>query len=97
MRFEGGPAGPGVLGTMRQNDPVFGKTFDHAEVARVMGVPMEALDASLPVQGGVDGDDVLRGAVRFGRGDAGAGGEPGGGGPVAEGAGDAMVFLRGAR
>ena len=51
VRFEGGSAGPGVLGTMRQGDPVFGETYDHAEVARVMGMPVDALDERLPVQG----------------------------------------------
>ena len=35
--------GPGVVGTMMQNDPVFGATFDRAEVARVIGLREEHL------------------------------------------------------
>ena len=50
VRFEGGPAGPGVFGTMRQPDAVFGAIHDLREVARVLGVPPKALDTRLPVQ-----------------------------------------------
>ena len=42
--------GPGVVGTMTQPEAMFGATFDHAEVAGVLGVPVEALDRALPVQ-----------------------------------------------
>jgi trans-2,3-dihydro-3-hydroxyanthranilate isomerase len=39
VRFEAPCAGEaGVLGTMRQNDPVFGEEHDRAEVAAVIGV-----------------------------------------------------------
>jgi len=36
-------AGPGVYGTMQQNEPVFGEEHDAAEVAAVLGVAAEAL------------------------------------------------------
>ena len=49
VRFEAS-AGPGVRGTMTQPDAVFGATHDRAEVARVLGVPVEALSTTLPVQ-----------------------------------------------
>ena len=43
-------AAPGVFSTMRQADAEFGATHDPAEVARVLGVPLEALDSGLPIQ-----------------------------------------------
>jgi trans-2,3-dihydro-3-hydroxyanthranilate isomerase len=51
VRFEEPSADvPGVYGTMRQNDPVFGATHDHAEVAKVLGLALEDLDTTLPIQ-----------------------------------------------
>jgi trans-2,3-dihydro-3-hydroxyanthranilate isomerase len=35
--------GPGVVGTMRQNDPVFGDAFEAAEIAEVIGMRQEDL------------------------------------------------------
>ena len=49
FRVDGG-SGPGVYGTMQQADPVFGQMHDHAAVARALGMPLEDLDRSLPVQ-----------------------------------------------
>ena len=40
----------GVFGTMRQHDPTFGKVHDPAEVAQLLGVPIDDLDPSLPSQ-----------------------------------------------
>ena len=45
VRFEGGDATAGVVGTMRQNDPVFGATYDRAEVAAAIGLRAEDLSA----------------------------------------------------
>ncbi len=42
--------GPGVVGTMRQNDPVFGAVYGVAEVAGVLGLAEGDLDAAFPVQ-----------------------------------------------
>jgi trans-2,3-dihydro-3-hydroxyanthranilate isomerase len=42
--------GVGLRGTMRQRDPVFGRIHDHAQIARVLDLPLEALDATRPVQ-----------------------------------------------
>ena len=50
VRFEPVRGGPGVFATMRQADATFGATHEAAEVARVLGVPVQSLDASLPVQ-----------------------------------------------
>ena len=41
---------PGVFGTMRQNDPVFGMVHDREEIARVLHVPIEDLDNTYPIQ-----------------------------------------------
>ena len=49
VRFAGG-AGPGVYGTMRQNDAVIGATYQPAEIAGVLGLPVAAIDAAYPVQ-----------------------------------------------
>jgi len=40
----------GIRGTMRQQDPVFGRMHDHAEIASVLNLPLHALDATRPVQ-----------------------------------------------
>ena len=51
VRFQARRAGEqGVFATMRQNDPVFGATHDHAEVAQVLGLALDDLDTSLPIQ-----------------------------------------------
>ena len=44
------PGEQGVFATMRQNDPTFGDVHDPTEVARVLGVPLEALDLRYPIQ-----------------------------------------------
>jgi len=51
VRFE--PPAPGELGvrgTMRQRDPVFIRTHDRAEVARILDLPVDALDPAHPIQ-----------------------------------------------
>ncbi|MDE1176459.1 MAG: PhzF family phenazine biosynthesis protein [Edaphobacter sp.] len=40
----------GIFGSMRQNDPVFGATQSHAELASVLGLSVGDLDQDLPVQ-----------------------------------------------
>lgn len=40
----------GVFGAMRQNDPAFGQTHDGTEVADTLGLNVEDLDPTLPVQ-----------------------------------------------
>jgi trans-2,3-dihydro-3-hydroxyanthranilate isomerase len=51
VRFDAPAEGEvGVFGTMRQNDPVFGRVHDPAEIARVLHVPIEDLDAAYPIQ-----------------------------------------------
>jgi trans-2,3-dihydro-3-hydroxyanthranilate isomerase len=47
--IDDGPDGA-PFGEMTQLDPSFLPAHDHGEVARVLGLPAEALDASLPVQ-----------------------------------------------
>jgi trans-2,3-dihydro-3-hydroxyanthranilate isomerase len=42
--------GPGMVGTMRQKDPVFGDQHDPAEVARILGVDPSALLENQPPQ-----------------------------------------------
>ena len=41
---------PGVYGTMRQNDPVFGRVHDTAEVAEVLGLGLRDLNAAHAIQ-----------------------------------------------
>ncbi|HEX8799465.1 MAG TPA: PhzF family phenazine biosynthesis protein [Terriglobales bacterium] len=48
VRFE--PRENGLFGEMRQVDPTFGPTHSHADVAKVLGVPLSELDDSLPIQ-----------------------------------------------
>lgn len=43
-------SGKPSFGEMTQMDPQFGKTHDRAAVADACGLPMDAIDASLPVQ-----------------------------------------------
>jgi trans-2,3-dihydro-3-hydroxyanthranilate isomerase len=40
----------GVFATMSQQDPVFGAVYGRTEIAKVLGVPEDALDPGLPVQ-----------------------------------------------
>ncbi|WP_035353763.1 PhzF family phenazine biosynthesis protein [Edaphobacter aggregans] len=44
------PSEHGVFGTMRQNDPVFGAPQNHADLAAVLQLPLDDLDAGLPIQ-----------------------------------------------
>jgi trans-2,3-dihydro-3-hydroxyanthranilate isomerase len=46
----GDGVGPGVFGTMRQNDPVFGQVHSRTVVADVLGLTLADLDPDLPVQ-----------------------------------------------
>ncbi len=39
-----------LFGEMRQVDPEFGRSHAHADVAKVLGVPVSELDESLPIQ-----------------------------------------------
>ena len=41
---------PGVFGTMRQPEPVFGATHDPAKIAAALGLAVEDLDPSMPIQ-----------------------------------------------
>jgi trans-2,3-dihydro-3-hydroxyanthranilate isomerase len=42
--------GPGVFGTMRQNDPAFGQVHDRSAVAAAIGLTQDDLDSALPIQ-----------------------------------------------
>jgi trans-2,3-dihydro-3-hydroxyanthranilate isomerase len=44
------PGEEGVFGTMRQADPIFGRVHSREAVAGAIGVPVEDLDPSLPIQ-----------------------------------------------
>ncbi|QHS52201.1 PhzF family phenazine biosynthesis protein [Edaphobacter sp. 12200R-103] len=44
------PAKPGIFGTMRQNDPIFGPAQSHAELAEILNMPLEDIDTSSPIQ-----------------------------------------------
>jgi trans-2,3-dihydro-3-hydroxyanthranilate isomerase len=50
VAFAAEQAGPGVYGTMRQRDPVFGQVHDRAQVAAALGLGVEDLDAALAPQ-----------------------------------------------
>jgi len=39
-----------LFGEMRQNDPQFGETHQHARVAQALGVPLAELDENFPIQ-----------------------------------------------
>jgi trans-2,3-dihydro-3-hydroxyanthranilate isomerase len=41
---------PGVFGTMQQNDPTFGQLHDPVLVAEALGLLLEDLDSTLPIQ-----------------------------------------------
>ena len=42
--------GPGVFGTMRQNDPTFGVVHEREAVARALGLRVDDFDPELPIQ-----------------------------------------------
>jgi trans-2,3-dihydro-3-hydroxyanthranilate isomerase len=44
------PAKPGIFGTMRQNDPIFGPVQRPDEVAKILDMPVEDIDTSSPIQ-----------------------------------------------
>lgn len=50
VSFADEAGGKGVFGTMRQNDPTFGSIHDPAAVAAAIGVSIDDLDSSLPIQ-----------------------------------------------
>ncbi len=50
VSFSTQQGGPGVFGTMRQNDPTFGEIHDRAAVAQALGLSIGDLDPSLPIQ-----------------------------------------------
>jgi trans-2,3-dihydro-3-hydroxyanthranilate isomerase len=41
---------PGIFGTMRQNDPVFGSPQKPEELAEVLGLPLDDIDLEHPIQ-----------------------------------------------
>jgi trans-2,3-dihydro-3-hydroxyanthranilate isomerase len=44
------PGKPGIFGTMRQNDPIFGPTQNARELAEILSLPLEDIDTSSPIQ-----------------------------------------------
>jgi trans-2,3-dihydro-3-hydroxyanthranilate isomerase len=50
VSFSGQQGGPGVFGTMRQNDPIFGEIHEQPTVARALGLAIDDLDPGLPIQ-----------------------------------------------
>lgn len=50
VHFDAQQPGPGVTGSMRQNDPVFGATLDRHTVAAALGLSPEDLDPAVPPQ-----------------------------------------------
>jgi trans-2,3-dihydro-3-hydroxyanthranilate isomerase len=50
VTFSTDQRGPGVFGTMRQNDPTFGTVHDREAVARALGLRAEDLNPELPVE-----------------------------------------------
>jgi len=50
VSFSAQQDGPGVYGTMRQNDPVFGAIHAPAAVAAAIGLSVDDLDPVLPIQ-----------------------------------------------
>ena len=50
VTFDWQQQGPGVFATMRQNDPVFGEIHGPAAIAQALGLAIEDLDPSLPIQ-----------------------------------------------
>jgi trans-2,3-dihydro-3-hydroxyanthranilate isomerase len=50
VKFKQQQDAPGVYGTMRQNDPTFGNIHEPAAVAAAIGMSIEDLDPSFPIQ-----------------------------------------------
>jgi trans-2,3-dihydro-3-hydroxyanthranilate isomerase len=50
VSFPAQQSGPGVFGTMRQNDPSFGRMHERAAIADTLGLRLEDLDPDLPIQ-----------------------------------------------
>ena len=50
VKFAAEQNGPGVYGTMRQNDPTFGAIHDPAAIANALGLSIDDLDPNLPAQ-----------------------------------------------
>ena len=50
VSFSAQQGGPGVFGTMRQNDPSFGELHDRSAVAQALGLAVDDLDPVLPIQ-----------------------------------------------
>ncbi|HJT71586.1 MAG TPA: PhzF family phenazine biosynthesis protein [Terriglobales bacterium] len=49
VRFEDNDGQP-AFGEMKQNDPVFGPIHDREKISEVTGIPLDDIDADLPVQ-----------------------------------------------
>jgi len=49
VSFPAQQEGPGVYGTMRQNDPIFGDVHDPSAIAGVLGLSVADLDPALPI------------------------------------------------
>jgi trans-2,3-dihydro-3-hydroxyanthranilate isomerase len=50
VSFSAQQDGPGVYGTMRQNDPTFGEIHDPHTIAKTLGLSLDDLDPNLPIQ-----------------------------------------------
>ena len=50
VSFSSKQEGPGVYGTMRQNDPTFGHVHEPAAIAAALGLSVDDLDPALPIQ-----------------------------------------------
>jgi trans-2,3-dihydro-3-hydroxyanthranilate isomerase len=50
VSFSAQQGGPGIFGTMRQNNPIFGQIHDRFAVAPAMGLAIDDLDPALPIQ-----------------------------------------------
>jgi trans-2,3-dihydro-3-hydroxyanthranilate isomerase len=48
--FSAQQSGPGVFGTMRQNNPTFGAIHEPSAIAAALGLSLEDLDPNLPIQ-----------------------------------------------
>jgi trans-2,3-dihydro-3-hydroxyanthranilate isomerase len=50
VSFSAQQGGPGVFGTMRQNDPTFGEIHERPAVAQALGLAIDDLDSTVPIQ-----------------------------------------------
>jgi len=50
VRFEASDGKPGIFGTMRQPDPTFGDVHAPTEIAEALGLSVDDLDPTLPIQ-----------------------------------------------